>query len=628
MIDFVSVWSGAISNMLIPMALTVTVLWLVELPLRFVNAKYRSWLWRLFFVKCAIVLIFPWHVGISYLPSFPVNVAGLSKPTTERRTTDRPVADAIAPQEPIVSSTMLQPGNFTSATIAHEKVAGKAIQQTGTERFWSIAVSNETMLVLFFVWLTCVVLQVTLLIRNYSKSLVIMRRRSRIGDPQLLKLYRTTVSRLGLTKYPALRLIDNANGPALVYCGSINILLPSRFHEQFGDEACCMAFAHELAHYQRRDLVWNLVATLIAVVFFFYPPIWIALCRYRITMESACDELALRATKIDRSAYARLLVSLLDPSAYKHSPIVLTMARSDSFYSLSERLYAMKITSTSRVSRILAPALLCIVSVVLLAPWGSADEPTPTTQRKSSRTQSSSQGMSGGMSSGGFASGSASGNQIGFGKSGVTSNVTLSFGSNADENDRYDRAPEDRYDKPKNTTTIRSSASASAFGGSSAGGFSSSLARASAGSEFFSNNIHGSTPKTTNGDVRIFKSTNKVDGLQVTLTRIVSPKETIAITESDDDGIEVRITKRGQKARDAVVYHADSFDDLAAEHPDVYESIGKHVGPKHGGVNMAMDDGTIPAQQMMLEQLRKALDDARGNPQLESMIQQMIEQNQ
>ncbi|MEO8478987.1 MAG: M56 family metallopeptidase [Gemmatimonadota bacterium] len=53
--------------------------------------------------------------------------------------------------------------------------------------------------------------------------------------------------------------------------------------------------AHELAHIQRRDYLWNAVQGVIEVLFFFHPAIWWLSNRARIERELACDDMVLAA---------------------------------------------------------------------------------------------------------------------------------------------------------------------------------------------------------------------------------------------------------------------------------------------------------------------------------------------
>src|SRR5690606_19858334 len=52
--------------------------------------------------------------------------------------------------------------------------------------------------------------------------------------------------------------------------------------------------AHELAHIQRRDYLFNIVQNAIEILFFFHPAVWAISHRIRVERENCCDDIALR----------------------------------------------------------------------------------------------------------------------------------------------------------------------------------------------------------------------------------------------------------------------------------------------------------------------------------------------
>ncbi len=613
MTDWITPWINTLSLMLLPIGLTVIVLWFVDTRCKSIPANYRSWMWRLFFAKCLIVATLPWCSGIPHFPSVPSHL------------------DVVRLNAKSVKETPADTINYSSShhsgltpNVANIGDGGIPNTADATSRFWlpwfsSGNASKKVVTIIFLVWLACVLLQLTILSRNYRRMLAAMRRESQAAGSELLELYRSVAVRLDIRNPPRLRLSDHVSGPALLYCGAVKIVLPTKFHERFGNQACGMAIAHELAHFVRRDLFWNLISTVVSIAFFFYPPIWLALRRYRITMETACDTLAIRAAKVDRPTYARLLVDLLETASPRTSPIVLTMAQSDSFSSLTERLNAMKTSQSSRHSQMIAFGTLSVLTALLLAPWGTADEPSASANRptKSKQSESSSIGgasASGSASAGGFARTGAGGFVGGSVRSSASATIT----------DSNKGSSQDRYSKSGGTGSSNS-ISTSTIGGGFAGGSSNSNARSGSRSN---QDAASSTIKTTDGDIRISKSTSSVDGNRISNTQVISKRETITILQSDDEGVEVRVIKRGQKSRDAKVYRADSMEEFATEHPAIYQSMKKYMDVESIATPTLIPSDNNPAKQMMREQLQNLLDEAKGNPQLEKMIRQMLEENQ
>ena len=177
---------------------------------------------------------------------------------------------------------------------------------------------------------------------------------------------------LGIRQMPQIQLSSAASVPMLVYSGAMRLVLPSDFETRFGVEGCRMGIAHELAHYKRSDLWWNLLPTFVSIVLFFWPPAWLAARRYYLAMELACDELAIRAAKLEHTAYAGLLVRLLEDQARQRMPAhALSMARSGGFRTLSERIRFLKFDLYgSRYRRAISTLMTMATLGLIVMPWG------------------------------------------------------------------------------------------------------------------------------------------------------------------------------------------------------------------------------------------------------------------
>jgi TonB family protein len=86
------------------------------------------------------------------------------------------------------------------------------------------------------------------------------------------------------------------------------MLLPPDFHQRFDAGQRELILRHELSHLQRGDALWSLLAELTLVLLWFHPLAWLALPRFRLDQELACDEHVLRATPEAESRYAQTLL--------------------------------------------------------------------------------------------------------------------------------------------------------------------------------------------------------------------------------------------------------------------------------------------------------------------------------
>lgn len=91
------------------------------------------------------------------------------------------------------------------------------------------------------------------------------------------------------------------------------LLLPDGMVERFTPEELRFVFLHELAHLKRRDIAVNWLMTILQILHWFNPLVWIAFARMRADRELACDELALSFAKADENkTYGQAIIKLLE----------------------------------------------------------------------------------------------------------------------------------------------------------------------------------------------------------------------------------------------------------------------------------------------------------------------------
>jgi hypothetical protein len=91
------------------------------------------------------------------------------------------------------------------------------------------------------------------------------------------------------------------------------LLLPAGVIETFSRDELRHIFLHELGHLKRGDIPLNWVATVLFVLHWFNPIIWLAVARMRIDREVACDALALSyGDSKHRKSYGATIIKLLE----------------------------------------------------------------------------------------------------------------------------------------------------------------------------------------------------------------------------------------------------------------------------------------------------------------------------
>jgi len=102
---------------------------------------------------------------------------------------------------------------------------------------------------------------------------------------------------------------EAVDGPLALGLLHPRIVLPCDFERRYSPAERRLALAHEITHHRRRDIWWNLAATLVLAFNWFNPVAWIAHRAFRADQELACDAaVAASASADERSDYARALV--------------------------------------------------------------------------------------------------------------------------------------------------------------------------------------------------------------------------------------------------------------------------------------------------------------------------------
>jgi bla regulator protein BlaR1 len=110
-------------------------------------------------------------------------------------------------------------------------------------------------------------------------------------------------------------LSDKAQGPYISGVLKPEILLPADFFQRFSLTQQQLILQHELMHWRRGDLLSNMLALALLMLFWFNPLCWLAYSAYRQDQELACDALVLaNASTADKIAYGKALLSNSEPT--------------------------------------------------------------------------------------------------------------------------------------------------------------------------------------------------------------------------------------------------------------------------------------------------------------------------
>ncbi|GLQ46831.1 hypothetical protein GCM10007862_18820 [Dyella lipolytica] len=86
------------------------------------------------------------------------------------------------------------------------------------------------------------------------------------------------------------------------------LLLPVDFLERYDIDSRDIMLRHECSHLRRGDAWWSLLGECAFVLLWFHPLAWLALPRFQLDQELACDESVLRAAPQQELRYAQTLM--------------------------------------------------------------------------------------------------------------------------------------------------------------------------------------------------------------------------------------------------------------------------------------------------------------------------------
>jgi beta-lactamase regulating signal transducer with metallopeptidase domain len=272
--------------MLIQSSALITILLLVDLLLRKkVRAVFRYWIWMLVLVKLLLstTLWSPVSVGNwvgDKLAVVPVSETAVETGGEKARLNTN--TEPVLLDEPISGEVDNAVAPARTADVEQAApVAAARTAETVTPVTWQAVV--------FLIWVV-VVLALGLLLAQRAMFVCGLVRQAKEVNGLMNDTLRFCCKLMGVKPTFGLKVSANATSPAV--CGLFRpvILVPANLGSTLGAEHLRMVLLHELAHIRRGDLWVNLVQTLLQIVYFYNPLLWLANWMIRRVREQAVDE--------------------------------------------------------------------------------------------------------------------------------------------------------------------------------------------------------------------------------------------------------------------------------------------------------------------------------------------------
>ncbi len=365
--------------MLIQSSVLIAILLLVDLVLRRrVRAVFRYWIWMLVLVKLLLPpsLWSPVSFGTWFGQKLEVPTVVLQEPSapTQEQAPAPPIsllrrpmvqpAYALPPgwQDMEGESVPVDAGIVNPAPI--EPVHPPAVRTVAAEPSPSLSRQGLALLV----WVMIALALLLLLIQRalFVKGLVAQ------ADPapnSLQEKLDACCDRMGLRGTLALKVSSNVTSPAC--CGLLRpvILIPRNLVPRLQPRDVQAVLLHELAHIKRGDLWINLIQTLLQIVYFYHPLLWLANAMIRRTREQAVDEAVLVAMGASARQYPETLVNIAK-LAFRRRPtlslrLIGVVESKSALRSRIKHMLTRPLPKTARLS-LLGLFAIVLVAVILL----------------------------------------------------------------------------------------------------------------------------------------------------------------------------------------------------------------------------------------------------------------------
>ncbi|MGG3508554.1 M56 family metallopeptidase [Paenibacillus lautus] len=313
-----------VASTLMASAVAVVVLAVQHLLRRRIHARLRYALWL-------IVLL---RLMLPVLPQSPVSLFNAVPAWTDIKNAVLGVSyqwnkpDAISEHSQIENT--YKP--YYTTNEAEKNTVLQPLLTTDTEEHITAGIEGEShpaVRVLAVVWLTgaAVLLGYNLIywLRFQNK----IKRLSPVDRASILKIAEESRSLFSMKRPVGIYVDPSAQSPYITGIFRPAVYLPkSLVSETVNEQLLKHVIVHELAHYKRKDTIWNMVGSLVFAVHWMNPIVWLVLRQIKADRELACDALVLEKLGEEEAVpYGMTIIEFLRRYASGRSPAHLLYFR-------------------------------------------------------------------------------------------------------------------------------------------------------------------------------------------------------------------------------------------------------------------------------------------------------------
>jgi beta-lactamase regulating signal transducer with metallopeptidase domain len=292
-------------SMLIQSSVLIIILLILDFLLR---KKFRAVLlyciWMLILVKLVLPTTLSSPTGLGYwfgdeVPDIITEKASITEQTALILQRIEPVGETIPSGIGIAAlpSTGTSPGPTADTSDKFTVTASPASASLSWQGF------------AFLGWLAVMIAMVLLLIQRmfFVRGLL---RQSKNPDDSILDIFKRCRKQMGVHRSVFLKLSPVVASPSVCGLFRPTILIPKNLLGKLKTEDLRSILLHELAHINRGDVWVSLLQTILQIVYFYNPLLWIANVIIRKVREQAVDEMVLVAMGEQAEDYPEILLNI------------------------------------------------------------------------------------------------------------------------------------------------------------------------------------------------------------------------------------------------------------------------------------------------------------------------------
>jgi beta-lactamase regulating signal transducer with metallopeptidase domain len=341
-------WDYAAAVFIQASLLIVLLLFLDFVLRKRVRAVFRYCLWMLLFVKLVLPASFTLPTGIGYwLGDYFPSEASIAKLVPQPKAAVPMIIDM--PQGHVFAET---------PNMSKTVPAGVELESMNWQ---GLAFSG---------WLVGMLVLSVLVMRRYCYVRRLIAD-SRPANERSVEMLDECRRRMGIRQSVELRLSGNKLSP--VVCGLFKpvILVPAALLKRLSREKLRAVLIHELAHIKRCDAWVHLLQTVLQIVYFYNPLVWIANSMVRKIREQAVDEMVLVTLSPETKNYSNMLIDISEMAFWRPNFSLSIIGVAESKKALERRINHMLTRPVPKSSKLGCLGLVAIVFIgAILLPMG------------------------------------------------------------------------------------------------------------------------------------------------------------------------------------------------------------------------------------------------------------------